>query len=481
MAAGKSKEAIRLYILINAMKNIGRNKGRNSLMGLIILVTISVSIVSLSINNTANRIIDDYKSRFGSEVTIAPDMSKVLSMSDLLSGKANRIRQTTPQQYLDFAKSPYLKEAVITAAAGVAGDGITAVDEDKNANLMGRAVVVAIGSAGGEDYKMPTMNLIGDQWDEFNKGTRTLMEGEMPQNLNEGIVSKELADLNDLKVGDKMKLASSIVMIENNEQKTKNIELELTVTGIYFDATEAYSSTFQLSSLNRRNEILTTLDTMMHHFGSNMRVNAKYYLKHPSMLKDFEAELRAQGLDEYYLVSTDEAGYQKVVGPVEGLRKISLTFMIVVLIFGALILMVLSSIAIRERKYEIGVLRAMGMKKRKVALGLWLEMLVLTACCLLIGVGIGSAAAQPVSDALLADQIENAKMTAQQGRMIGGILLGGRMEAEHVPLEQVDVSVGMDTMLQIALIALLLASLASIVAIAKVTKYEPIKILMERN
>jgi len=51
------------------------------------------------------------------------------------------------------------------------------------------------------------------------------------------------------------------------------------------------------------------------------------------------------------------AGYQKVVGPVEGLKKISLTFMIIVLIFGAMILMLLSSIAIRERKYEIGVLR----------------------------------------------------------------------------------------------------------------------------
>jgi putative ABC transport system permease protein len=462
------------------MKNLGRNKGRNSLMGLIILVTISVSIVSLSINNTTNRIIDDYKTRFGSEVTIAPDMSKVMSMRDLLSGKGTSIRQTTPQQYLDFAKSQYLKEAVITAAAGVSGEGITAVDEVNNENMMGRAIV-ALGSTGGGDYKMPTMNLIGDQWDEFHKGTRTLMEGEMPQNLNEGIISKELADLNDLKVGDKIKLVSSIIMIENNEQKTKNMDLELTITGIYFDATEAYPSTLQLSSLNRRNEILTTMDTMMRHFGNNMRVNAKYYLKHPSMLKDFEAELRALGLDEYYLVSTDEAGYQKVVGPVEGLRKISLTFMIVVLIFGALILMVLSSIAIRERKYEIGVLRAMGMKKKMVALGLWLEMLVLTACGLLIGIGIGSAAAQPVCDALLADQIENAKMTAQQGSITGGILLGGRMEEEDVPLEQVDVSVGMDTMMQIAMIALLLASLASIVAIAKVTKYEPIKILMERN
>ncbi|HHV97581.1 MAG TPA: ABC transporter permease [Clostridiaceae bacterium] len=203
------------------------------------------------------------------------------------------------------------------------------------------------------------------------------------------------------------------------------------------------------------------------------------------MLKDFEAELRAKGLDEYYLVSTDEAGYQKVVGPVEGLRKISLTFMIIVLIFGAVILIILSSIAIRERKYEIGVLRAMGMKKGKIILGLWFEMLIITVLCLLVGFSIGSVAAQPISDALLSEQIENAKIAARQGGImsgvVSGIALGGPVERELVPLEQVDVSVGIDTIIEIAIIALFLASLTSMVAITKITKYEPIRILAERN
>lgn len=471
-----------MYIFVNALKNIGRNKGRNILMGIIILITITVSIVSLCINNTTNSIIDDYKLRFGSEVTIAPDMTKVMSISDILSGEGSKVMPTSPEQYLDFAKSQYLKESVITATTGVAGDGIKAVDEDENSNIMGRAVLSGAGSSVEDDYIMPTMNLNGNQWDEFKEGYRKLMDGgEMPKNDNECIISKELADLNNLEIGDKIKLKSSIVSIENNEQKIKNINVELTITGIFIDATEEYSSPFKISSLNRRNEILTTIDTMINNFGSMMRVNAKYYLKNPSMLKEFETELRAKGLDEYYLVRTDEAGYQKVVGPVEGLRKISLTFMIIVLIFGAVILMVLSSIAIRERKYEIGVLRAMGMKKNKVALGLWIEMLIITAFCLILGFVVGSVVAQPISDMLLAGQIESAKIAAQQGGMMAGIALGGPIEKELIPLEQVDVSVGMDTIIEIAIIALFLASLASIVAIVKVIKYEPIKILMERN
>jgi putative ABC transport system permease protein len=470
-----------MYIFVNALKNIGRNKGRNILMGIIILVTITVSVVSLCINNTTNSIIDDYKSRFGSEVTIAPDLTRVMSMEDLPAGKGSTIKQTTPQQYLDFADSKYLKEAVIKATTSVAGDGIKAVDEDANSNVLGRAVIVGAGSLVGDDYVMPTMNIIGNQWEEFEAGYRQLMDGKMPINDNECIISKELADLNDLKVGDTIKVKSSIISIENNKQSVVNIVVELTVTGIYLDATEAYSSQFKISSLNRRNEILTNIDTMINNFNKVMRIDAKYYLKNPSMLKDFEVELRAKGLDEYYLVSTDEAGYQKVVGPVEGLKKISLTFMIIVLVFGALILAVLSSIAIRERKYEIGVLRAMGMKKKKVALGLWLEMLTITAFCLIIGFGIGSVIAQPVSDMLLAGQIESAKMALRQPGLTAGVILAGPLVTELVPLEQVDVSVGINTILQIGVISLFLASLASAAAIAKITKYEPIKILMERN
>lgn len=133
-------------------------------------------------------------------------------------------------------------------------------------------------------------------------------------------------------------------------------------------------------------------------------------------------------------------------------------------------------------RQKIGVLRAMGMKKHKVALGLWLEMLIITALCLAIGFGIGAVAAQPVSDELLAGQIESAKAAVtQQPSFTRGIALGGPVQQELVPLEQVDVSVGMDTIIEIAIISLLLASLASLVAITKITKYEPIKILMERS
>jgi len=469
-----------MYLFINSIKNIGRNKGRNILIGIIMLALITVSIISLSINNTTGSIIDDFKTRFSSEVKIAPDFSNLRRVSDF--------KFVTPRQYLDFADSEYLAEAIFTGTTVVSSEDIKAVDEDELDNLLGGIGGGGVMSSG----TIPTMNLIGNQWEDFTNGYRSLMDGSsMPKNSGECIISKELADLNNLKVGDELTLNSSSSSFINNEMKTTSNTIKVKITGIYLDATEAYSASasMKLPSLNRRNDILTPIETLIENGSDSVVITAKYYLKNPSMLKDFEAELRAKGLAEYYLVNTDESGYQKVVGPVEGLKKVSLTFMIIVLAFGAVIIVLLSTIAIRERKYEIGVLRAMGMKKRKVIFGLWIEMLMITACCLIIGIGMGSALAQPVSDTLLAGQIENAKAAATQNNngIYSGIYSdGNRQETiggpqEPVPLEQVDISVGIDTIIEIAVIALLLASIASMAAIVKVTKYEPIKILMERN
>lgn len=243
----------------------------------------------------------------------------------------------------------------------------------------------------------------------------------------------------------------------------------------------------QISFMNRRNEILTSFDSIMNQAeaaGGKLNVQATYYLKNPDMLLDFEKELQAKGLPEAYTVSTDEASYKKVVGPVEAMRGIFFTFMIVVLILGSLVLMLLYSIAIRGRKYEIGVLRAMGLKKGKVALGLMSEALVIMVVCLVAGLGLGSVLSQPVADTILQDQVaaaEESNTAAGGGKFL---MVAGQSNISNVsspPISELDVGLDTATIAQIAAIALLLALLSSAVGIRKITKFEPIKILMERN
>jgi putative ABC transport system permease protein len=143
-------------------------------------------------------------------------------------------------------------------------------------------------------------------------------------------------------------------------------------------------------------------------------------------------------------------------------------------VLGAVIMVLLSAIAIRERKYEIGVLRAMGMKKNKVAAGLWIEIIAITCICFVFGMGAGSALSQPVSDAIMTGQSQSLGGSATT--------LADRLnEQTQQQTETVNVSVSAVTTLQIFGISILLASIAGIVSVSRITKSEPIKILMERN
>ncbi|WP_026477115.1 ABC transporter permease [Alkaliphilus transvaalensis] len=478
-----------MYILQNSFRNIFRNRGRNILIGSIMFVIIITSVVSLMINNTTSSIIEDYKDRFGAEVALVANIQKLRDQA-MATSTDGRVRVSPPvipsEQYISFGDSEYLQGSFYTAYVGVNSGSITAIDADLGG---GRDRMIMGGLGGSSQGEVPTlfmMKLLGNKFEDFSKGLREIAEGRMPEKENEIIVSTDLAELNNLSIGD-LVFFSSELTDENRE--VYETYYTLTIVGTYFDITDEYAEGGQKNAYtNRRNEILTGYETVVAPMEAGLggiEINATYYLKNPELLEAFAEEVYSKGLDPIYDVTTDKASYNKIVGPVEGLKSISITFMTIVLIFGGIIISLLSSIAIRERKYEIGVLRAMGMKKHKVALGLWWEMLMITGLCLLVGITVGTFIAQPISNVLLAHQIEAAEVATSQVSPTGGMMMGSMtntyINSEVQPLSNVNVSLGLDTIFQIMIIGLLLASLAGIVSISKITKYEPIKILMDRN
>ena len=313
-----------MYIIEHALLNLGKNKGRNILLGIIILAIITATVVALAIYNTTGVVIEETKTALLCAVRLAPRM-QTQSGGARIAGNNQGEAAVSLEQYLSFADSDYLD---------------------------------------GADIKESSRNADG--------------------------------------------------------------------------------------------------------------VDAVYYLKKPDMIAAYEAELRTKGLPDGYAVRADESALDRMVGPVESLKDLSLTFLLIVLVLGAIIMVLLSVIAIRERKYEIGVLRAMGMKKKKVSLGLWTEIIIITCVCFALGLGIGTALSQPVSNAIMSGQ-------AQTPASKSSTLADRLNDLGETQTETIDVSVNTATVLEIFGISILLASVAGIVSVSRITKYEPIKILMERN
>ena len=62
-----------MYILSNAMKNLARNKGRNILIAAIMLAIVVSTVVTLTINNAAAKVIDEIRLDIGSRVEVRQD------------------------------------------------------------------------------------------------------------------------------------------------------------------------------------------------------------------------------------------------------------------------------------------------------------------------------------------------------------------------------------------------------------------------
>jgi putative ABC transport system permease protein len=176
-----------------------------------------------------------------------------------------------------------------------------------------------------------------------------------------------------------------------------------------------------------------------------------------------------------------------ITGPLKSMAGIASAFMAAILALGAITLVLLAFIAVRERKYEVGVLRAMGMEKAKIAAGILSEAVIISLVCLTIGLGIGGAASQPIADSILAGQVEVATVkTKADSENLQFLVMAGKTEFVnglngYTPVSEIQVALDAHAVIQITLTALALAGLSGVIGIAVTTRYEPLKILRERH
>ncbi|MPM51767.1 hypothetical protein SDC9_98518 [bioreactor metagenome] len=207
----------------------------------------------------------------------------------------------------------------------------------------------------------------------------------------------------------------------------------------------------------------------------------------------FKADVRQMGLSEDYTVSsTDINSYENSLVPVINTANYANTLLLIVLIIGAIILVVLNIFNIRERKYEVGVLTAIGMKKGKVALQFVSELLIVTFVAIILGAAVGAVASVPTSNALLESQISAQEALQQEqsnnfgrqgGNFRGGSFGDGSMSNRNTQINYIstlNASTDMQVVFQLMFIGIALTILASLSAVIFIMRYEPLKILSER-
>ena len=469
-----------MYLIGHALKNIVRNKGRYLLIGIVLIVSFMSITVSAMIHFTTAAVIDDYSDRFGASVYFTPDLRKLFMIMEPDENGMYHNPEITTDQYIVFSKSDAVKSTRFQGSRQTYSDGLIGLDQGGEERSLASDNWNSFTGADSHDTQpqrqAPNTTVLGysdsSMMEDFTLGLRELDEGSFFAAPGECMVSRDFADLNDLKLGDSFDL--------QDVNSTEVAPLHLTVCGIYLDITTPQPNGSDWAVNNRRNEILTGFSTLEDHSTCGLYVTAVYYLTSPDLAPEFESYVRENGLNEVYNVNVDVASYNNIVKPVESLKNISTTFLVVILLVGCLILILLSMLGVRERKYEIGVLRTMGMPKGKVAFGLICESVCVMVLCLCIGLIVGSMIAQPVTNAIMDEQ---AGLVEQQPQLNYGDILSSTADTngDVSALKEMEIVLAPESIVFIVIISLTLGLLTNVAGIFYITRYEPMKILSERS
>ena len=451
-----------MYILKNAFKNIFQNAGRNLMIAVIFLLVITMSCVAIIVRDNTDTIAKSYKGQISTQVFIEQDYQKISQAIDqndsfLTPGISN-------ETVRKMAKSKYIKKVEYAATMEAVADGLKFKQTvDKRYTEIQRAGEPL------ERARIPYMYISGfdnvKNAKVFQNRQVQLIEGKYPETANDALISDELAKMNDLKVGDSFQAKD--IHDKNLNGKTLQ-EMTYKISGIYHnDDTNAYA------------EVFTKTDNLINEeYAYKPLLQGTFFLSDPKDLEAFKKDAMQAGLSDYYNVKTDDIAYNAFIKPIEQMTGIANIFLVVVLVLGTTILLLLSMLAIRERKYEIGVLRAMGMKKSSIVLQMLLESLMIMVVCLILGLVIGSLIAQPVTDMMRAN-----KLASQSGGNImntGNTVMGG-LATDNAPITHINAVLSAATIAQLSAIAVLLVVLASAVSSFYAMKFEPMRILRERN
>lgn len=491
-----------MYILKNAVTSILRNKGRNLLIGIIIIV-ISCSVsIALAINNSSESLIKSYEEKYEIEATITFNRQNMLenfdpansqsskeNMNDMFSN-ANSI---TSEDIDLYGNSEYVKKYYYTMETRVNSTTIEPAEISSNEFEMSNNKPGRENNFNNEtngDFTLKGYSSI-ESMTEFIEGNYTIVEGEVSEDFssNNCLINQELATLNDIEVGD------TITIVDSNDD---SLTYDLIVTGIYEEKENSENSMNMFS--NSVNMIITNTNVLneIKENNENLMITTTptFILTSSNIIEDFEEELRDKGLNENLALQTNLEQQENATSTISNVKNFAITFLILTFIIGTIVLLVINMINIRERRYEIGVLRTIGMKKSKVCLQFLSELFIVSFIALILGAGLGMTLSVPVSNSLLEKEISstqeqnntirqnfgkgpNENMMPNIKENFNNITFSGVAQVQA--FTSIDAVVDFKVILELLGIGIIITLISGTSAIISIQKFSPLTILKERS
>lgn len=318
---------------------------------------------------------------------------------------------------------------------------------------------------------------------ELTKGRHLTLEDK-----NAVLISQELAELNNLKVGDKINLHMSEFKASMSGMNADDTNVEVEIIGLFRSTAK---SSAMLSNWSMDNSVYTTLD-VIHHVRPDTADESyekiQFYVDDPGDLEKITEQVEA--LPDFnrddFVIQVDTSSVDSVMKPLTNMSRLMSVMIGLTLAVGAVILYLILSGRIRERMHESGILLSLGVTKAKIIAQYLTEMLIIALLSFTLSIFGSNMAAQTIGNQLLdytiSDTVQDETEDDIPGISKDGVTFAnsgdfGPKFEEQGSLTEINVEISKTAVIGLYGAGLIILCLSVIMAALPVLKLKPREIL----
>jgi putative ABC transport system permease protein len=445
-----------MNVVTRGMRNAFRNKIRTFSIVIILGLSVGLALTMLIARQAVTEKIESVKSSVGNTVSVSPAGARGFEGGGtaLTDTQITTIQKLANVSSVDKTLSDRLTSSNTSLAsaveAGTLGQRFSQNDGTSTTTMAPPQDAGDSTSTGTTRSFTPPVTVIGttnptDLSSTQGGGTFSLTSGKVidgSSSDNVALVGSSLATKNNLKVGSTFTAYGATV----------------TVAGI-FDAGNSFSNNQVIMPLKSVQTLSSQAGAIT---GATIHVNS---------IANVESVTTAvqKALGTSADVTNNAETAKEAVAPLENIQTISLYSLIGAVAAGAVIILLTMIMIVRERRREIGVIKAVGASNINVVTQFASEAMMFTLLGSVIGIVFGMLAGNPITRLLVNNSTSSTTTVGGPGRAAGGAITRN--------ISNVTATVGWGIILYGLLVAMIIAVVGSALASLAIAKIRPAEVM----
>ena len=338
-----------------------RKKGKNLLLGIVFLLISFSLLTGSAVYLGIRQVSEDLRSNIGASFNIRP-----YEQFDVNNGQVSS------------KGTPVMDEQSIRRVISIVGKELKCYNTEHSGYVKGENLSFLAGTGHSEESNMGTVKAVRDSslCQAFLDEEYELAEGKHIKSEDNGksLISKALAEQNNLAVGDKITLTHAKLGSDDGVytdlMKEKSAYETVEIKGIY-DIKNASDNALNPTAKKAENLIFSDSQLLINLQEQEQGVyegEISFFIADPLHLDKMVSEIK--GIDSIawsnHIINANDFKYSKIAEQFQSMQKVVVALLAVAAVLGFLVLMLILTFRIRGRMQEAGILLAVGKSKQQI-------------------------------------------------------------------------------------------------------------------